>query len=222
MKKKQLLVMVAMMLVVAMVSVAGTVAWLTAQSSVVNNTFSVGDVQITLDETDVDLYGVKDGETRVKKNEYKLIPGHTYTKDPQVHVVKGSEPSYVRMFVTITDIDDVLKVFGNDFLPQYFVEGWDSTKWVSTQIIDKSVAGQYTYEFRYSESVDARNANADVDLLPLFTKIIIPDTVTKEQIATLNEMEIKVVAQAIQIDGFGGDQAAAWAKAPVIDWSKVD
>ena len=39
---KNLLVIVAMMLLVAMVSVAGTVAWLTAQTNIVSNTFTVG------------------------------------------------------------------------------------------------------------------------------------------------------------------------------------
>ena len=55
-------------------SVLGTMAYLTSQDQVVN-TFTVGNVAITLDETDVDVNGDKDSEDRVKANEYKLLPG---------------------------------------------------------------------------------------------------------------------------------------------------
>ena len=71
-------------------SVLGTMAYLTSQDQVVN-TFTVGNVAITLDETDVDVNGDKDSEDRVKANEYKLLPGHTYTKDPIVHVHADSD-----------------------------------------------------------------------------------------------------------------------------------
>ena len=57
--------------------------------------------RLCLDETDVDVYGVQDGNTRVVANTYKLIPGHTYVKDPIVHVTAGSEECYV--FVKVVD-----------------------------------------------------------------------------------------------------------------------
>lgn len=109
MNKKQMLAIVAMMLVVAMVSVAGTIAFLTSNPDPVENTFTVGKVEITLDETDVDLYGKKDSDNRVTENTYKLIPGHTYTKDPTVHVADGSEECWVFVKVVdqISDIEDV-------------------------------------------------------------------------------------------------------------------
>ena len=42
-------------------SVIGTLAHLTHTPDPVTNTFTVGNVSISLDETDVDVYGVKDG-----------------------------------------------------------------------------------------------------------------------------------------------------------------
>lgn len=54
--KKTLTVIIALVLVVVM-SVAGTVAYLTS-SDTVTNTFTVGNVEITLDEAKVDEYGV--------------------------------------------------------------------------------------------------------------------------------------------------------------------
>ena len=101
--KALLLVLCAVLLVAA--SVMGTLAYLTSTTEVAKNTFTYGNVKITLDETDVDLYGKKDGDTRVLKNTYKLIPGHTYIKDPVVHVEAKSEQCYVRVLVTLTEAD---------------------------------------------------------------------------------------------------------------------
>lgn len=103
--KKTLMIMLALVLVIAM-SVTGTLAYLTSTTDVVTNTFTVGNVKITLDEAKVTEYGVKDGDSRVTGNTYKLIPGHTYVKDPTVHVEAGSEVSY--LFVKVTNgIEDI-------------------------------------------------------------------------------------------------------------------
>ena len=87
MKKKTkalMLVLCAVLLVTA--SVLGTMAYLTSTDEVVN-TFTVGQVAITLDEAKVNPDGtaVTPAE-RVKANAYHLLPGHAYTKDPTVHV----------------------------------------------------------------------------------------------------------------------------------------
>ena len=91
---KKVISMILALVLVATMSVAGTVAYLTSKDEV-KNTFTVGKLAITLDETDVDVNGVKDGDTRVKANDYKLMPGHKYVKDPIVHVKADSEACYV-------------------------------------------------------------------------------------------------------------------------------
>lgn len=107
--KKTLMIMLALVLVIAM-SVTGTLAYLTSTTDVVTNTFTVGKVVIKLDEAKVNEYGVVDATAtnRVTENTYKLIPGHSYTKDPTVHVEAGSEASYLFVKVTngIKDIED--------------------------------------------------------------------------------------------------------------------
>ena len=198
-------------LVLVSLSVGATLAYLTSTDAVVN-TFTVGNVNITLDETKVDEYGkAVEGAERVQTNEYKLLPGHEYTKDPIVHVAKGSEESYIRMFVQITDIADLkaaCDVAVNDpFLPEQFVTGWDPAVWVSTKEIT-SEGDTCTYEFRYHTHVDARKM--DVDLPALFQTIKVPGAATNEEIAALSDMKISVTAQAIQADGFK-DADAAWA-----------
>lgn len=91
--KALVLTLCAVLLVVA--TVMGTMAYLTSTDSV-TNTFTVGKVALTLDEAKVNPDGTKVANAdRVRANEYKLIPGHSYTKDPTVHVTAGSENSYI-------------------------------------------------------------------------------------------------------------------------------
>lgn len=82
--KALLLILCAMLLLIA--SALGTVAYLTVQDTV-TNTFSVGQVNITLNE----------GSTGAPadENDHILMPGHTYTKDHTIHVDAVSEDSYI-------------------------------------------------------------------------------------------------------------------------------
>lgn len=90
-KKVLLLALCAILLVAG--SVMGTLAYLTSQASV-ENTFTAGNVTITMVESDVDEYGQNANGT-TNGNEYKLVPGHTYTKDPTITVGSNSENCYV-------------------------------------------------------------------------------------------------------------------------------
>ena len=85
-KSKALLLTLCAVLLVA-ASVLGTMAYLTSTDTV-TNTFTVGKVEIKLDETDV----TNPTGPRVQANSYKLMPGTTYTKDPTVTVKAGSQP----------------------------------------------------------------------------------------------------------------------------------
>ena len=85
MKKSKVLLLLLCTVALSMAAAFGTLAYLT-DSEAVTNTFTVGQVHISLDETDVDASGVKDGDTRVKANTYHLIPGQTYTKECTVTV----------------------------------------------------------------------------------------------------------------------------------------
>ncbi len=206
--KALLLVLSAIILVVA--TVFGTLAYLTATTEVVKNTFTVGKVAITLDEAIVDLYGEKQGDQRTdatlanQGNTYKLISGHTYTKDPTVTVAANSEASYVRMIVTINELEAMKDVFGTDattgyFLPQNFVDGWDDTKWITKGVVEDGDSAEY--EFWYYQTVDTTDGNPEI-LDALFDTFTVPEKATNEQLNKLANLEINVVAHAIQADGF--------------------
>ena len=212
MKKKILVACLCVAL--AVLTIAGTtLAYLTANDQVVN-TFTVGNVQIKLDEAKANADGTLVANAdRVKANSYKLIPGHTYNKDPMVTVLEGSESSYIKMTVTFSksrELDAIFAPTGADLTSIF--KGYDSTNWICKGNTEDTTANTRTYEFWYKEAVAA--PTADVALDALFDSITVPGTITNAQLATIANMTITVNAYAIQADGFA-DAEAAWEAYPV-------
>ena len=101
--KKKLIITVALTVCLLVACTGATLALLTAVAGPVENTFTVGNVQLTLTETT--------GES------YQLIPGHTVEKDPRVAVLAGSESCW--LFVKITKSSDF-----DDYLICETAQGW--------------------------------------------------------------------------------------------------
>ena len=206
--KALLLTLCAVVLVIA--TVFGTMAYLTSTDEV-TNTFTVGQVKIKLDEAKANPDGslVEDAD-RVKANSYKLLPGHTYNKDPMVTVLSGSESSYIKMTVTFSKasaLDAIFAPTGAELISIF--NGYDAANWIyKGNTKDATAADTRTYEFWYKETVGA--PTADVALDALFDSITVPGEITKEQLATIEGMTITVNAYAIQADGFANAEAA-WA-----------
>ncbi len=203
MKKK----IVALCLVIALAATAvigGTLAYFTDNDNA-TNTFTVGKVDIKLDEAKVDEYGdpVEPAE-RVQENSYKLIPACEYTKDPTVTVMAGSEESYIRMVVTVNK-KAALDAIGVNALEVF--QEYNAAKWPMDS--QKADGDTMVYEFRYAETVSTVGT-ADKALEPLFTSILVPADITGEQLATLDGLVIDVDAHAIQAASFA-DADAAWA-----------
>lgn len=84
-------------------TVAGTLAWLTDSTDPVVNTFTVGDINITLTESDnLDL---------------KMVPGKDISKDPKVTVEAGSEACW--LFVKVEKSGNF-----DDFMTFEMADGW--------------------------------------------------------------------------------------------------
>ena len=205
--KALLLTLCAVLLVAA--TIFGTMAYLTSTDTV-TNTFTVGKVNIKLDEAKANPDGtLVANANRVKENQYKLLPGHTYNKDPMVTVLGGSESSYVKMTVTFSKANELDAIFAPDGanLTSIF-NGYDAANWIAKGNTKDETANTRTYEFWYKEAVGA--PDGDVALDALFDSITVPGEITNEQLATIEGMTITVNAYAIQADGFA-DAAAAWA-----------
>lgn len=183
------LTLCAVLLVVA--SVMGTMAYLTSKDTV-TNTFTVGNVSITLDEAKVDKYGtVVEGADRVYANSYDLVPGHTYTKDPTVTVAANSEPCYV--FVKVENGLSSFEATNNTIASQIT----NTNQWTALEGND----GVY-----YKEVV----ASATDTTLVVFSSFTLSDTANNVNgWNNLGNANITVKAYAIQQDGFD-DAAAAW------------
>ena len=189
-------------------TILGTVAYLQDSAEVVN-TFTVGNVHLKLDEAVVDEKGEPTGGRTAAGNAYHLVPGGSYTKDPTVTVLKGSEKAYVRMLVTVNCYNELAAIFGDPFLAKVLT-GWNDTLWLDTGIVTKDAsANTATYEFRYYKTVKGE-ANADTVLEPLFETLTVPAAVTGEQLATIAALKIPVEAHAIQEAGFANADEA-WA-----------
>jgi len=186
---RKVLLMACSALLLVCLTVGATVAYLTSTTGVVTNTFTVGQVEIDLDETDVTVYGVKDTDARVKANEYKLIPGHTYTKDPTVHVKPASESAY--LFVTVNngiyDIEDETTI-----AKQMETNGWTLVNgYTNLYVYEKAVAGNEIPEGQTADKVP------DVDV-PVFASFKLKDDAV---VTGYESASITIKACAVQKDG---------------------
>ena len=208
-KLRRILLTVCSAALLVCVTVGATVAYLTSTATV-TNAFSVGNVSIKLDEAKANPDGsLVPNADRVKANSYKLLPGHTYNKDPMVTVLKGSESCYVKMTVTFSKAAELDAIFTpNGANMTSIFKGYDSTNWIDKGNTKDTAANTRTYEFWYKAAVAA--PDGDVALDALFDSITVPGTITNDQLATLKDMTITVNAYAIQADGFANAEAA-WA-----------
>lgn len=215
-KKAMLMTLCAIILVVA--TVFGTMAYLTSTDKV-NNTFTVGNVKITLDEAKVDTNGSPvEGAARVKENSYKLLPGHTYTKDPTIHVDAASEDCFIRAKVTLTNAKEWIAIATKyaDNKVENIIKGTDDNIWWVSQPAVDETANTVTYTFVYKNESHTDElgkriwTSTDSKDLVLFNKIAIPGGLTNDELKSVGASKITVVAEAIQADGFD-DADAAWA-----------
>lgn len=207
-KSKALLLALCAVLLVA-ASVLGTLAYLKSDDQV-TNTFTVGKIALDLWEHEVNADGTKAEEKTQEGNSYvDIMPGHTYSKDPTVTVKADSEASYVRLMVTVTYNEAADAVLAKHNYISWF--NWNDA-WVQPTAAPTTEKAEgkiiRTYEFRYKEIV--AETTQDTDLPALFTQIKIPQELTNTELATLENLKIDIVANAIQADGFNNADAA-WA-----------
>lgn len=216
-KKAMLMTLCAIILVVA--TVFGTMAYLTSTDEV-ENTFTVGNVKITLDEAKVDTDGSPvTGAARVKTNEYKLLPGHTYTKDPTIHVDAASEDCFIRAKVTLTNAKEWIAIATKyaDNKVENIIKGTDDNIWWVSQPAVDETANTVTYTFVYKNESHTDElgkriwTSTDSKDLVLFNEIAIPGGLTNDELKSVGASKITVVAEAIQADGFKNADAA-WAE----------
>lgn len=119
MRKKTLALVLALTLIVVGV-VSGTLAWLTAKSDTVVNTFTTSDIKVKLEET--------------TGTEYKMIPGYTISKNPKATVLAGSEECY--LFVKLDKSTNF-----DTYLEYIIADGWTKLDGVTDTVYYRVVDG---------------------------------------------------------------------------------
>ena len=179
-KKILALLLCAVLLVAA--SVAGTLAYLT-DNDTTTNTFTVGKVDIELQEYEVDPQTGKKTETQTVVQELKdleLVPGRIIEKNPFITVASDSESCW--LFVKIeNNLGDAVTINGMD--------GWTA------------VEGNTGY-YMYKETV-AAGAKIDV-----FKSVTVATTQTQATLDAITSKNIVITAYAVQAEGV--DKTAAW------------
>lgn len=194
MKKKTILVAAIAVMLVAALVVGGTLAYFT-DTKTADNTFTMGNVAITLDETNANP-NAPTGSGRVTENTYNVYPGQTVTKDPTVHNT-GRNAAYIRATVTVSNWATLSKeLYPNvalaDTLKELvgsFGEGWS----VVGAAADNS--GAVTFTLKYD-----RQLAASADTAPMFQQVTVPAGLENDNASSFKTMTVQ--AQAIQADGF--------------------
>lgn len=225
-RTKALLIVLCAALLVAVTALT-TIAWLTSTPDAVINTFTFGDgdnIKIELDEAKVNpdgtyVYETEEGSTeqklagRVKANEYKLIPGHEYTKDPTIHVKANSIDCY--LFVTIKNDIAAIEDSTNTIAAQMAANGWSKVEGYTDVYAYYGKADEGEENLNTLKKIE-KNENKDQDFV-VFEKFKIKGEQTadvlKEYQTKYDENKkvtgnvITVNAYAVQADGFEGKDA---------------
>lgn len=182
---RRMLFTLALVLVVAVASVGGTIAWLTATTEPVVNTFTYGNINIDLTET------------KPVNRQAKIIPGVDIEKDPKVTVKANSEACW--LFVKVEEAG----MFVTDKVT-YEVDTTANTGWTKLTGVDGVTNVWY-------REVDAVTADTSFYVLK-GNKVTVSEDLTKNDIKDITtKPTLTFTAYAVQKDNV--DSAAdAWAK----------
>lgn len=152
----------------------GTLAWLFDITDPIVNTFTYGDINITLEETD-------DGDGNLLNNLYEMIPGNKIYKDPIVTVLKDSADCY--LYVELNKSANF-----DDFMTFEIENGWNQLDGCEG-IYYREVSSEIVRDNDFAYAVLKGNA------------VQVKAEVTKQQLEVLNENTyptLKIKAYAIQ------------------------
>lgn len=214
MKKKSLITMLLSLALVAIIGTGATLAYLSANSNKVINTFTVGsgydeDNSLYLDEVDIATPNITD-RTMTGNRYTEILPGDTVSKDPTVHFTQGPD-SYIFVKVTgmneatINDPAENVFTYLNNMLGSTATTGaWEK--------IDGSTGlnGVYVYHVDGNYKVAANDS-----LVPLFTGVQLNGNLNVAQFNELKDngtvkgiSDITIQAAAVQFDNVANKTAA--------------
>lgn len=207
MTKKRFVAILLCVTLVALAAIGATFAYLT-DSKTVNNTFTMGNVAIKLDETNVnDPTG-----DRVTSNTYNVYPGAVVTKDPIVHNT-GKNAAYIRATINVENWMNNCAAYYPEFGIAYPSAGYEQSLLLLVDALGNgwSIVGveagkpfeMGNFSAKFILKYDGTLASG-ADTTAMFNQVKVPAGIKNG-----NDFgAITVVAQAIQADGFDTWEAA--------------
>ena len=193
MKKKTFVLLLALVLI-AGAAVGGTLAWLTAKSDAVVNTFTTSDITVKLKET--------------TGTSYKMVPGCELEKNPKAWVVAGSEDCYLFVKLDWANNTYTSGKTTKNYLDWDIAEGW-------TLVPDET-----NVYYRIVTSTQMSSDDGKTNAYPVLAgnTVTVSGEITKEQMNAFtgdNLPKLTITAYATQY--MSGNEthfepADAWAK----------
>lgn len=204
--KKKLMAIALAVCVAAVLAAGASLAYFTDQTKAANNTFTMGNVKIALDETDL----TKDDHSRTPAgNTYtNLYPGMDMVKDPIVHNV-GQNDAWVRVIVRVAN--------GAAFMDKFAIAPYASSPleglthglgegWQITASTKDTATNDMVYTIVYNTVLKPGESTPAV-----FNKLYIPATFGNGEMAAItyknanneavNGFTMSIHAEAIQSEG---------------------
>ena len=199
--KKKILALSMCIALAAIAIVGASLAYFT-DIKTATNTFTMGNVQIKLDETDI-----KNPEgDRVTSNEYNVYPGLVVDKDPTVHNT-GKNAAYIRATVNVENWMNMCAAYFPDFGIAYPNQGYEQSLMLLVDALGEgwSIVGVTTgtpfemgnFSAKFILKYDGTLASG-TDTTAMFNQVKIPAAIENGQ--TFGTITVK--AEAIQADGF--------------------
>lgn len=213
MTKKKVFTVALAVCLIAILSLS-SLAWFSASDDVTNNFLVAG----SDDGNPNDIFSIdvtEEGDEEDDGLTYNdILPGDLLDKNVTV-TNTGSYDQYIRVLVEITDGAAWTAAMGEDYPIENCFVGFDATKWDcdTVYIQSKDVILVVAYG---KEILPAKENNS----IQLFTDVMIPESLTKEQVAAFKGgFDITVKAQAVQTENVGD---YAYAAFQTVGWSAFE
>lgn len=212
--KKKLFVAALAISLVAIIS-AGSLAWFSDSDEVTNNFYIATSEDDEPDEIfSIDVWEKTPDEDKDQDgHEYKdILPGDVLKKEVNVENT-GYYDQYVRVTVTVSDAAAWMGALNVTTAPRLDkITDWDANgNWVdySVEIVNDELVYVMYYKNILLGDQDSMYDNAGVhqSVVTLFTKVMIPESMTVDQAAAFkNNFAINVKAEAVQTENLGLDR----------------
>ena len=213
--KKKIIIIAVSVIVLAMTIASATTAYFTDTDAVVNE-FTVGNVDITLTETNTDYTGaaieavIENEETVYKFG--RLYPGQTYTKLAVIENT-GTENAYLAARITLTSANLDARFLENGAVKEsavrYFLQGLVSgDEYIVTFDAVENEANKIIIRVIKKTATTIPTAEGVKEGFTLVNNVYVDPAWGNTEMADLANLSIKVEAYGVQTVGFTSAEEA--------------